>query len=116
MKAQQVVRVDVVSDDDGNTVVACVFGVEGQGADGRRYGRFTETHRVELSWREGYALRHFSGWVVDAPVIHQAETVVQAVEAACMAAAGWDDQEDERCPHPRQFGGSRTRGRLALAA
>jgi hypothetical protein len=118
MKAQKVVRVEVFEaacDGEGcecgglgcmGTVVAAVFGVEGQGADGRRYGRFTEMHRVNMTWSEGYALRHFNGWTVDAPTIHPAETVAQAVEAACMAAAGWDAQEDERRPHPRQFGGS----------
>ena len=92
------------------TVVACVFGIEGQGADGRRYGRFTETHRVAMTWSEGYALRHFNGWTVDAPVIHPTETVAQAVEAACMADAGWDAQEEARLPN---FHGSASR---ALAA
>lgn len=125
MKAKKVVRVEIFEGEDGNTVVAVVFGVLGQktipawsacGAGVWTREVFTETNRVEMGWIEGYTLRHFRGWTVPAPVVHQTETVVQAVEAAMMASAGWDDQEDASTPFPRQFGGSRQRGRLAAAA
>ena len=125
MKAQKVVSVEIFEGEDGNTVIAVVFGVLGRkteprtsawGAETWTRSVFTETNRVEMGWNEGYALRHFRNWTVPAPVVHPAETVAQAVEAAMMAAAGWDDQEDAHTPFPRQFGGSRQRGRLAAAA
>lgn len=126
MKAQKVVKIEIFQAECGNTVVAVVFGIEGGkaacvgGALGYPYSdtrrMFTETNRVEMGWHEGYALRHFNGWSVPAPTVHPAETVVDAVEAAMMAAAGWDQQEEDRTPIPRMAGGVRSRGRLALAA
>lgn len=126
MKAQKVVRVEINTAECGNTVVGVIFGVRGRtmefgsnaggGVYMRSVWKFTETNRVELGRYEGYGLRHFDGWEVPAPLVHPAETVAQAVEAACMAAAGWDAQEDERLPSQCHFGGRRNRGRLTRAA
>lgn len=126
MKSKKVVRIEINTAECGNTVVEVIFGVRGRtmefgsnaggGVYMRSVWKFTETNRVELGWYEGYGLRHFDGWEVTAPLVHPAETVAQAVEAACMEVAGWDAQEDECCPSPRHFGGSRTRGRFTQAA
>ena len=96
-----------------------VFGIEGErgaAAHHSRWGRgvFTETARLRVEWEDGgRQLSHFNNWIAAVPRLHPTETIADAVTRVMREIAGWDNDHFDT---PRMSGGSRTRGRLAMAA
>jgi len=119
MKAQKVVKIEVLDDCDGVVLVFGIDGERGAASHHSRWGRgcFTETARLHVEWEDGgRQLSHFHNWIAAVPRLHPTETLADAVERVMREAAGWDMQGEEDFPVPSMSGGSRTRGRLAMAA
>ena len=95
MKISKIVRIEVTSDDSGNTSIDLIFGVQGarqnpwvHPAHPAPIPRFTETHRISLDWYSGQPFAFFDGWIIPAPTVHPTETPEMAILEALEASNG----------------------------